>query len=204
MRYGCYLPVLAGFAHFLARPNRRTVSIEGLALAVTKPARRDAPGCDAACSNALLQSMLISGTYGGGGDGMANAHEVSMKLTPTIFREISFQVAEGNPWWGLLLANEYLEHSDLLHRALRERLTRRAECRGGSRAVRERLLAGAQACELSAAQLASVGGRALTRSRCIPTRFRRSCERRAACAPSRRRRAANATGAASRSAVLPR
>lgn len=44
MRYGCYLPVLAGFAHFLARPNRRTVSIEGLALAVTKPARRDASG----------------------------------------------------------------------------------------------------------------------------------------------------------------
>ena len=38
MRYGCYLPVLAGFAHFLARPNRRVESIEVLRLAVTEGA----------------------------------------------------------------------------------------------------------------------------------------------------------------------
>ena len=38
-----------------------------------------------------------------------------MELTVAMLKEISFQISEGNPWWGLLLANEYLSPHELLH-----------------------------------------------------------------------------------------
>jgi hypothetical protein len=41
-----------------------------------------------------------------------------MELTVAMLQEISFQISEGNPWWGLLLANEYLSPHELLHQAL--------------------------------------------------------------------------------------
>lgn len=43
MHYGCYLPVLAGFVHFLARPNRRKPRVYPARYAVSliSPAFRD-------------------------------------------------------------------------------------------------------------------------------------------------------------------
>ena len=54
-----------------------------------------------------------------------------MELTVAMLQEISFQISEGNPWWGLLLANEYLSPHELLHQALYQRAMTRL---GGSAA----------------------------------------------------------------------
>lgn len=160
--------------------------------------RRAAPG-----SAPTRQNSLFSGSYSILQAGTPSAYSVSMKMTPAIFQEISFQVAEGNPWWGLMLANEYLTSGDLLHRALRQRLSRRGGCDRLSKKVKAGLLAGARASEISPAQLASVGGRTVPRIRAIPTKFRLRHARPAVFAPSRRRRSPSASGAASRSTASP-
>ena len=35
-----------------------------------------------------------------------------MELNNTLLREISYQITDGNPWWGLALCNEYLPSYD--------------------------------------------------------------------------------------------
>ena len=42
----------------------------------------------------------------------------TMKITNLILQQVSQQVAYGNPWWGLVVANEYLSPTNPLHRAL--------------------------------------------------------------------------------------
>jgi len=82
-----------------------------------------------------------------------------MKLTQTILKEISFQVTTGNPWWGLILANEYLSPDSDLHRAL----YKRAIDRLGSSSIRHPLARkvrqGHRANMLSAALRRSIGCR---------------------------------------------
>jgi hypothetical protein len=41
-----------------------------------------------------------------------------MQITNLILQKLSQQVAYGNPWWGLVVANEYLSTANPLHRAL--------------------------------------------------------------------------------------
>jgi len=42
----------------------------------------------------------------------------SMRLTLPRLKDISRQITDGNPWWGMVVANEYLDPSSPIHRAL--------------------------------------------------------------------------------------
>jgi len=105
------------------------------------------------------------------GVGTVNAATICMKVTQTILREIAFQISDGNPLWGLLLANEYLYPDDLLHRALVSQARRRF----GSASLRTKLILGImngeRACSLSSTCLARVGSR-VVRSNCPTIRPR--------------------------------
>lgn len=126
-----------------------------------------------------------------------------MRLTPMILKEISFQVTKGNPWWGLLLANEYLHPSDLLYQALQGQLRRRPDGAPRLGKLEAALQSGARAKQLSATQLAQIGTRTLQARRPVPARFRTPRDRANSFAPSRQRRAPCAYGAAARIAALP-
>ncbi len=132
-----------------------------------------------------------------------------MKLTPAILREISFQVTHGNPWWGILIANEYMRPSEPLHHALQRQamqryLRLRASGAPSLGKLEAMLRSGTRAAQLSPVELARVGARAVPARRSVPSRFRRCHERVNASAPIRRRRPAAAFGAAARIAALPR
>lgn len=42
----------------------------------------------------------------------------SMRLTIPRLKDISRQISDGNPWWGMVVANEYLDPSSPMHGAL--------------------------------------------------------------------------------------
>ena len=80
-----------------------------------------------------------------------------MKLTQPILKTIAYQLHSGNPWWGLLLTNEYLLPDSPLHTTLCALFRKRVP--DGS-ALAERLLSGARCKDLSAEQRAHIGTRA--------------------------------------------
>jgi hypothetical protein len=89
-----------------------------------------------------------------------------MNMNTTVLREISFQLTQGNPWWGMLLANEYLEQTNPLRNAFVVRFKSSigdAPVDRGSLA--DALIRGKCRRALSAKQLASVGSRVVRTNR---------------------------------------
>jgi hypothetical protein len=88
-----------------------------------------------------------------------------VELQSTTFREIAFQLIEGNPWWGMLLLNHQTTSNSWLRRALvttfRRRITTSPPHSAIQRRLAERLIAGATSFELTPAQRARIGTRAL-------------------------------------------
>lgn len=85
-----------------------------------------------------------------------------MKLNTTILREISFQLTSGNPWWGMLLANEYIDQTHPLRAAFEMRFTKSVGNSSASRAaLTAALLRGKRRSELSKALLSTVGSRGM-------------------------------------------
>jgi len=119
---------------------------------------------------------------------MPHAQARGMKLTQPILKTISRQLCHGNPWWALVVLNEYLEPSSPLHAVLVRLFQRRVPIDSGLAA---RLCAGARYYGLSPEEQAYIGARVITtRSNTpIPLRERRDtlrhCKRRL---PARRAR----------------
>lgn len=88
-----------------------------------------------------------------------------VELQSTTFREIAFQLIEGNPWWGMLLLNHQIKDDSYMRRALittfRRRITASPPHSATQRRLAERLIAGASSSELTPAQRAFIGPRAL-------------------------------------------
>lgn len=85
------------------------------------------------------------------------AIDLSMKLNQTILKAIAYQLYTGNPWWGLLLTNEYLLPDSPLHATLRALFRKRVP--EGSE-LAEKLLSGARSADLSAEHRSQIGARA--------------------------------------------
>lgn len=92
--------------------------------------------------------------------GMPDALRKLMQINTAILREISFQVSEGNPHWGLLLANEYLDANGHLHAALFSKFLARFGASYASHPLAKRLKAGARAAELPKYLREQIGERA--------------------------------------------
>lgn len=85
-----------------------------------------------------------------------------MKLNTAILREISFQLTEGNPWWGMLLANEYIDQTHPLRAAFEMRFTKSVgNSSAGRGTLTAALLRGKRRSELSKALLSTVGSRSV-------------------------------------------
>lgn len=80
-----------------------------------------------------------------------------MKLNQTILKAIAYQLHSGNPWWGLLLTNEYLLPDSPLHATFRALFRKRVP--DGSE-LAEKLLSGARCTDLSAEHRSQIGARA--------------------------------------------
>jgi hypothetical protein len=92
-----------------------------------------------------------------------------MNITSTMMREISFQLTDGNPWFGMLLANEYLEHRDPLRAALVLRFKQRIGSAPADRlSLAHALIRGRCRKELSASQDALIGSRVMGSTRPLP------------------------------------
>lgn len=90
----------------------------------------------------------------------------SMNLNTTILREISFQLTQGNPWWGMLLANEYLDETNPLRSAFILRFKQSiSEASAEHGSLANALIRGKRRNKLSAKQLALVGSRVMPRTR---------------------------------------
>ena len=84
----------------------------------------------------------------------------SMKITNLILQKLSQQVAYGNPWWGLVVANEYLCTTNPLHRALVRRFHMRLGSTANHKLV-EKLVSGFRYADLSPDLRALIGSREL-------------------------------------------
>jgi hypothetical protein len=71
-----------------------------------------------------------------------------MQVNTLILRELSFQITKGNPWWGMLLANEYLQGTDYLRKALVNRFLARIAPDQHNQTLARSLIAGSRACQL--------------------------------------------------------
>jgi hypothetical protein len=91
-----------------------------------------------------------------------------MNITTTILREISFQLTQGNPWWGMLLANEYVDQTDPLRSAFvfrfKQSIGNASDERGS---LADALIRGKRRNGLSAKQFALVGSRVMPKTRTI-------------------------------------
>lgn len=85
-----------------------------------------------------------------------------MKLTQPILKTISRQLCHGNPWWGLVVLNEYLAPTSPLHAALVTRFRRRVPT--DSELARQ-LCSGARWQDLGLEERSQIGSRVATDSR---------------------------------------
>ena len=83
-----------------------------------------------------------------------------MKITTAILKHLSHQISHGNPWWGLVVANEYVRANSPLHHALAVQFLRRVGAPSGDlKRLADKLSAGARYNELSPALQIQVGRR---------------------------------------------
>ena len=88
--------------------------------------------------------------------GTLYAQARGMKLTQPILKTISSQLCHGNPWWALVVLNEYLEPNSPLHGALLRLFRRRVPINSELTA---RLYAGARYYDLSPEERVYIGAR---------------------------------------------
>ena len=87
---------------------------------------------------------------------MPYAQDRGMKLTQPILKTISHQLCHGNPWWALVVLNEYVEPSSPLHAVFIRLFRRRVPIDSGLTA---RLYAGARYHDLSPEEQVYIGAR---------------------------------------------
>jgi hypothetical protein len=83
-----------------------------------------------------------------------------MKITSPILKHLSLQISKGNPWWGMVVANEYLPTSAPLHHALASNFIRRIGSTSGElKILADTLIAGARYDQLNPDLQQLVGNR---------------------------------------------
>ncbi|MEY4668897.1 MAG: hypothetical protein RL518_1596 [Pseudomonadota bacterium] len=92
-----------------------------------------------------------------------------MKLSQPLLKTISYQLCHGNPWWGLVVINEYLAPTTPLHTALCNVFKRRVASQSE---LAQRLCSGALYDDLSLEEQRQIGSRAASPSRGAPIRPR--------------------------------
>lgn len=92
-------------------------------------------------------------------DGMPPAHSRGMKLTQPILTTISRQLCHGNPWWALVVLNEYLEPETPLRSAIVALFRQRIPAPS---TLADRLCAGALFRDLSQEEQVHIGPRMVT------------------------------------------
>jgi hypothetical protein len=114
-----------------------------------------------------------------------------MNITSPILKHLSLQISEGNPWWGLAVANEYVPASSPLHHALACQFVKRVGSTSGDlQRLADQLIAGARFEELPPQLQRRIGKRAFAIGREMPQQtltVRRSPWRTARQAPPRLR-----------------
>ena len=93
-----------------------------------------------------------------------------MKLNTQILREIAFQINVGNPYWGMLFCNEYLQPNDYLHKALAHRFIERTSNSGNLGELAKSLIRGATARDLPEKLSQLVGARVVRKRIFAPLR----------------------------------
>jgi hypothetical protein len=83
-----------------------------------------------------------------------------MKITSPILKHLSLQISNGNPWWGLVVANEYVPASSRLHHALASQFIRRIGSTSGDlKRLADKLIEGARFEQLAPHLQLEVGKR---------------------------------------------
>ena len=88
-----------------------------------------------------------------------------MKLTQPILKTISRQLCQGNPWWGLVVLNEYLIPASPLHAALVTCFRRRVAT---DSELAHQLCRGARWQDLGLEERSQIGSRAVSDARRLP------------------------------------
>lgn len=114
-----------------------------------------------------------------------------MNITTPILKHLSLQILAGNPYWGLVVANEYLAASSPLHDALVRQFVRRVGSISGElQSLANKLIEGTRFDELPPQLQSKIGVRAFALGReesHYPLTTRRSPYRTARQAPPRLR-----------------
>ena len=112
-----------------------------------------------------------------------------MNITSPILKQLALQISQGNPWWGLVVANEYVPASSPLHHALARQFVKRVGVTFGDlQRLADQLIAGAHFDELTPQLQRQIGKRAFAIGRethLQPLTMRRSSWRTVRQAPPR-------------------
>ena len=100
---------------------------------------------------------------------MRHAEEIGMNMNTTILCEISYQVEHGNPQWGMLIANEYMEADPLLRKALTQRFQSRLGKDVALTPLNKCLLEGRTKAELTPELSGKIGARYVPMERKVPS-----------------------------------
>jgi hypothetical protein len=91
-----------------------------------------------------------------------------MEINTTILREISFQLTQGNPWWGMLLANEYVDRTSPLRPALILKFQHKlGSALTGRESLALALICGRKKESLSYGELTEIGSRVVSRFKSV-------------------------------------
>lgn len=91
-----------------------------------------------------------------------------MEMNTIILRELAYQITRGNPWWGLAVANEYMDVHAPLRRALLTQLNRRENRPLIDAKIAEALRDGRCKAELPSEWQEQIGGRHCTVKKHLP------------------------------------
>lgn len=84
-----------------------------------------------------------------------------MQMNTQLLQEISYQIVDGNPWWGMALANEYLSAEECFHKALTIRFITRTKLENSKDELSKALSEGIKTSELSPDLKAQIGARSV-------------------------------------------
>lgn len=101
-----------------------------------------------------------------------------MKTNTTILLEIAYQITNGNPKWGMLLANEYFDQAHPFRNALVAKFRNRIRATNQiDKELEQALIAGHKRAELSPRHVALVGARVVRKTRALCGPIKRDSSR---------------------------
>jgi hypothetical protein len=104
-----------------------------------------------------------------------------MDINAHVLREVAFQLEQGNPWWGIALANRYFEKDSPFRKALARRFVARIGTTKAQSALAQALIAGDSTASFTEGQQEKLGARVVrSQPRVCTPRLRQSNHQRLA------------------------